>query len=131
MQMPEQRRANYALTCVREVARDVAKDKSLAIYRSYVSSLGAAIITMGLGQAMATERQAKGGAHQRLYKHLNGWLCCKAEPLAPFRNASDALEAICAADQHAYLRAHAEALAVLEWLKKFARALIPLDESTE
>ena len=127
-QTPTQRRAAYALGRIR------AKGELGEKYKSYVSSLGADILTLGLGQAMAGELQAAAGsnsdgkAHLSLYDDIEKWLC-SSDPLAPFPHATNLLDAICNAEQANYLRAHSEALAVLEWLKKFARALL-VDRNT-
>lgn len=104
------------------------KDK----YASYVESLPATIINCGLGQAAATllaaaKRGEKGESesdpHYVLYRHLEEWLC-GAEPEAPFRGQDKLLKAITSHDRNNYIKAQAEALAWLDWLKKLAVAYL-------
>ncbi len=131
----EQDRARDALQRVRKLAgRDEQFRKR---YRSYVERLGPAIVTNGLGQAMATERAAAGEkptkpdeeAHFELYHSLRGWLCRPEGGVYP--GAADLLQAIVEHDEALYLRAQAEALAWLEWHKKFCRSEFPKDDSPE
>lgn len=118
-----QRRAADALTKV-----NALKEKNnYGNYVSYVKGLPAGILMNGLGQAAATLLAAAKGkqddAHYVLYRHLSEWLCRDALE-APYPNATDLLEAITQNDEADYVRAQAEALAYLEWLKKFAVALL-------
>ena len=137
----EQRRAANALARMEEVGRldDQGSDLHKR-YRAYVERLGPAIIMNGLGQALATERAAAGDgngesrgadarAHAALYRSLDEWLCrC---PDAVYPEGTDILHAIVEGDEPAYLRAQAEALAWLEWHKKFCRASFPRGEREE
>lgn len=126
-----QRRASNALARIRELERRDPGFKRN--YRSYVDRLGPAIVMNGLGQALATERAAAGHkqgnsqqrAHHELYRSLEGWLCGQG---AVYESGRDLLEAIVRGDEAMYLRAHAEALAWLEWHKKFCRAFFPADD---
>lgn len=126
------RRATNALARTRELERQHPDFKRN--YRSYVDRLGPAIVMNGLGQALATERAAAAGrnpgnvqqsAHHELYKSLEGWLCRQG---AVYESDQDLLHAIVRGDEAAYLRAQAEALAWLEWHKKFCRAFFPADD---
>ena len=100
-------------------------------YRSYVAGLPAMIVMSGLGQALATLlSQSKGNkdSHRLLYDHLAQWLG-RPDPEAPYPNAAKAdtkhlMEEIMANSQDSYLHAQAEAMAYLEWLKKFAQAFL-------
>lgn len=125
----EQIRAADALEKVNElrVYDEDWKDK----YASYVSSLSPTILTNGLGQAAATLLSAgeKGGPHRVLYDHLEGWLC-RNDNTAPYRNFDAGLmKAITDHDREDYMKAQAEALAWLQWLKKFAAAYLKKLES--
>lgn len=120
----EHLRAQNALKAVREV-----EDEPWASsYRSYVDRLGPAILRNGLGQALAGELAAAQGesgkketeAHLRLYTNLQSWLCGKDRPYP----APPLLEALIEGEETDYLRAHAEALAWLEWHKRFCRAFL-------
>ncbi|MEW6636478.1 MAG: type III-B CRISPR module-associated protein Cmr5 [Actinomycetota bacterium] len=126
----EQRRAADALQKIEELRR--AGRGVYGNYKSYVSSLPAGILTTGLGQAAATllasakigrdRRTVDNKAYEMLYEHLSGWLCGGDEE-SPYP-AGDLLENITTHDQDSYLRAQAEALAHLVWLKKFAEAFL-------
>jgi CRISPR-associated protein Cmr5 len=122
----DQERAADALARVRKL-----QDEGYGNYRSYVERLPAQIVMNGLGQAVATvcsrganpETSADAKAYRYLYEHLQYWLC-RDHHAAPYRGAKDLIMAIVEHDQDRYVRAHAEALAYLEWLKKFARAFL-------
>jgi CRISPR-associated protein Cmr5 len=123
----EQRRAAYALACIRAIEEgkggseaDLAKN-----YRSYISGFPATILVNGLGQASASilaQSRGKETAHKRIYQHLSGWLC-GGDPQSPYQRG-DLIDHLTRHDQASYLRAQAEALAVLEWLKRFAVAFL-------
>ena len=129
--MLEQERAKNALACV-----DGLRDKShefKKLYRAYSDRLGPTIVMNGLGQALATERAAaraasksdREKAHNELYVNIQSWLCRKDGGVYP--DSGDLLTAIMDGDESLYLRAQAEALAWLEWHKKFCRASLPKD----
>ena len=87
----------------------------------------------GLGQAAATllasaklgkaNRSADNCAYETLYRHLSGWLC-RNEDGVPYGGASDLMTAITEGSEDAYIHAQAEAMAYLEWLKKFSNAYL-------
>ena len=132
-----QKRAAHALDCVKKLA----EDNDYGNYVSYVKSLPAAILMSGLGQALAMEKAggSKDEGHKLLYRHMNAWLCNEAIDgveasgwtNSPYANRSDVLEAIVSQDEADYIRAQAEALEYLEWLKKFAVALLKEKEGAE
>jgi CRISPR-associated protein Cmr5 len=128
-----QRRAKHALAAIRDL-----ENKEYGHYVSYVNGLPAAILQNGLGQALATliagankinesRRSKDEEAHESLYRQISTWLCDPRED-APYSAKGDVLEAITQHDEDAYLRAQAEALAYLEWLKKFANAFLKRPE---
>jgi len=128
----EQYRAENALGRVTELATQVDDFKKR--YRAYVERLGPAIVMNGLGQALATEKAAsgtsdEGQAHEGLYSGMHRWLCRPQGGVYP--GAEDVLQAIVSHDESHYLRAQAEALAWLEWHKKFCRAQFPRAEQVE
>lgn len=133
--MLEQRRAEDALSCVRQL--NGRSDDFRKLYRAYVDRLGPTIVMNGLGQALATERAAAGAqpksdrekAHKKLFDNLQNWLCRKDGGVYP--NSDDLLKAITEKDESHYLRAQAESLAWLEWHKKFCRASLPKGEGVE
>ena len=106
-------------------------------YKSYVQSLPATILMNGLGQAAAMLLAAAKGnrqdPHRLLYNHLSSWLCNEKDDYsgAPYDNHQDLLRAITTEDEDHYLKAQAEALAYLEWLKKFANAYLRDDSQSD
>jgi CRISPR-associated protein Cmr5 len=125
----EQQRAANALERVHGL-----ENERYGNYRSYVERLPAQIVMNGLGQAVAMlysqtpksardEKSEDARAYGYLYDHLQRWLCGDHDA-APYRKKADLMKAITECDQDTYVRAHAEALAYLEWLKKFSRAFL-------
>ena len=127
MRTLEQQRAEDALARVTAL-----EDKLKPDYRSYTDSLGPTILMNGLGQALASEISAAGGdrenAHHVLYENVRLWLC-REDGVYP--GASDLLRAVVENEEALYLRAQAEALAWLEWHKKFCRAYLPASEGRD
>ncbi len=131
--MPEltlgQRRAAHALARIQEI-----KGQKYGKYQSYVKGLPTTILNSGLGQAAAMllasaklgkqERSDDHRAYETLYAHLSDWLCRDdSRGHAPYPGG-DLMEAIVQHDLDDYAHAQAEALAYLEWLKKFAVAFL-------
>jgi len=136
MRSIEQQRAANALARINEL-RGMSDDFKKR-YRSYVDRLGPAIVMNGLGQALATERAAAGGAnpkkddewaHHEIYRGLQLWLCRNEGGVYP--SSDDLLEAIMKNDEALYLRAQAEALSWIEWHKKCCRASLPKGEGDD
>lgn len=131
MRTSEQLRAANALARVSELTGE--PDGFKKRYRAYVDRLGPTILMNGLGQALATERAAAGHnpgddqkrAHNELYASLQRWLCRDG---GVYPKGQDLLEALMGNDEAHYLQAQAEALAWLEWHKKFCRASFPKGE---
>jgi len=131
----DRKRAEHALQTINNLPDDVKK------YTSYVKGLPATILQNGLGQAMATLLAASKGrdamnnnevnsAHRLLYDHVQGWLCRDDTDFpAPYSGSTELMNAITVGDEEAYIRAQAEALAYLNWLKKFAVAFRPEQSS--
>lgn len=126
-----QRRAENALQWVRKHEKDISRMQ----YRSYVDRLPAMIVMNGLGQAVAMELAAAGPdsrkrsadeeAHFILYEGLQQWLCGED---GVYEGKSKLIDAIVESSQKEYVIAQAEALAWLDWHKKFCRALLPRSE---
>ncbi|BBL80787.1 MULTISPECIES: type III-B CRISPR module-associated protein Cmr5 [Rubrobacter] len=124
----EQRRAAHALAKITELQKR-GKD-GYGNYKSYVSALPAAILSGGLGQAAATALSRKDRkGYLQLYEHLSGWLC-GGDAESPYPRG-DLLKNITEGSQDDYLRAQAEALAYLTWLKKFADAFLEGERGEE
>lgn len=123
--------ANHPLALRRadQARREVEKleNQSCGHYVSYVRALPAEILQMGLGQALATQLAAAGGEkkdpHRILYGQMERWLCSEHVE-TPFPEGENLMDAIVGHDEATYLRAQTEALAYLEWLKKFAVAFL-------
>lgn len=125
----DQRRAADALEKIQSLEQGA---KDYGKYKSYAKALPANILMSGLGQAVATVRSRDRAGYPRLYEHLAGWLCGDDED-APYRNypGEDLIQAIVENDQNDYIRAQAEAMAYLEWLRKFAEAFLEDGEGRE
>lgn len=116
----DQLRAQHALRCVQAVSPKLQSD-----YQSYANSLPASIVMNGLGQACAMLLAQAGGkqdAHRLLYDHLKDWLCLGEHAVYP--GQADLVEAVIGHGQRHYVRAQIEALAYLDWLKKFSQAYL-------
>lgn len=132
MMTVEQHRAADAMARVNEL--DSQSNEFKKRYRAYVDRLCPTVVMNGLGQALATERAAAGPlpqkddekAHHELYVSLQRWLC--REDGGVYAGEEDLLQAIMSHDESLYLRAQTEALAWLEWHKKFCRAKFPKGE---
>jgi len=125
-----QRRAKHALDAIQH--KDM---KDYDKYVSYVSALPANIIMSGLGQAMAMLKSGKKLGHGILYKHMQDWLCNadgNGWRRGPYSSFNDILQAITNVDktEDDYIRAQAEAMEYLEWLKKFAVAFLKGEDDT-
>lgn len=119
----DQHRAKHALSKAREVPNQLRSD-----YQSLAKGFSATIIMNGLGQACAMllakaeNKDANSSAHRRLYDHLSDWLLKEAKVYPD--NAEELIDAVIGHGQPQYIRAQAESLAYLEWLKKFAQAYL-------
>ncbi len=116
MQTLQQQRAQYALT---GVELDKPRCTSPKEYISAASGFPAMIQMNGLGQAAAFFR-SQGGTHKQLYDLLSGWLKKSDQPYAGW----DLLDGITRCDMSTYQLAQAEALELLTWVKKFAKAFM-------
>lgn len=125
MQSIAQKRASDALQKIQNAAKDSKTRKS--DLSSYANDFPAMILMNGLGQAAAFYRSKK-DEHRRLYDFLSEWLCGDGQVYA---NHKDLLDGITKEDMHKYRLAQAEALAYLDWIKKFAKAFLDKDSSSE
>ncbi len=121
-QTMQQQRAQYALEQVEKAKASGIDQKK---FKSYAYGFPAMILMNGLGQAAAFFRcQAKGDkpeakAYKRLYDLLSEWLCKENQP---YKNKGDMLKGITEESMLSYRKAQAEALLLLDWVKKFAKA---------
>lgn len=116
----EQERANHAWQCVNGV-----KDKPFAKeYRTIAIKMPSLILTNGLGQALAFLK-AKGkedssDEHEVLYQHINEWFMGHQSINGDFLDWI-----VKEASSQKYRLATMEALALLQWFKRFAEAVLP------
>lgn len=110
----EQERASHAYDAVLKAKGK--KDKEL---KSLARSAPASIQSNGLGQTLAFWKARKEEHHLALYHALSGWL----KKQLHIDENRDLLEWIATtADSLQYRQATAEALAYLNWYKRFAEA---------
>lgn len=123
MQTIQQQRAKFALKRVQSAANNPKVNK--VEYKSYASALPAMIHMNGLGQATAFYK-SKGGTHKQIYDLLSEWLTDKKYN-QPYAGKDDLIQAIVDHDMHHYRLAQAEAQALMDWVKKFAKAYMTED----
>ncbi len=114
----EQERAKRAWECVQQVKGEpFAGD-----YRTIAVKAPSLILTNGLGQTLAfLHSKRERDSHRLLYKHLSEWVAQKLGV-----QGNDVLQWIAEdATVDQYRRATTEALAFLQWLKRFAEAELP------
>jgi len=124
----EQGRAAYAYQCA-ESGSNIDKRKE---YKSYVKKMPMLIKTNGLGAAVAFAfaKGSKDGKPKSkdpwalLYTQLDEWLRTRTKINATQNQLAKALTESLSAD---YRAATIEALALLNWMKRFADALIEGD----
>lgn len=112
-----QRRAAFALARV----RSVVGEQFAGDFRSYAASLPPMIQMNGFGQALAFCRSKNDEAYQALYMLVSDWLTKDGQP---YQKHQDVLEGITSKSMSAYRLAQTEALALLDWVKRFASAYI-------
>ena len=122
-----QKRAAHALLAIKKLE----EAKNYGNFGSYVQRLPATIVMKGLGQAMAGElaaaRLGRGAnmsiderAHKILFGCVESWLFASRA----YQGERGLMVAIVESSQEDYVRAQAEALAYLDWLKKFSQAYL-------
>ncbi len=131
----EQLRAKYALEKVMAI-RKQCDELDVDKYSTFVSRTPTLILNNGLGQALAfllpkNGENAKNSedAAVRFYGELESWLCGIAgEPGYPARvykgNNLSLIEELISGDRKKYMRAQAEALSLLNWMRKFVNAYL-------
>jgi len=125
----EQERAQRAWACVQEVTSKPQEFKKK--YGSLARKVPMLVLTNGLGQTLAFLK-AKGKNHPAdehtvLFRHLSNWVLDQVAPGTSSGN-DDLLQWVLRNDSAAYRRATTEALAFLNWLKRFAEAELPAEE---
>jgi len=125
----EQQRAHQAWMCVQEVGSKSQDFKKK--YGSLARKLPMLVLTNGLGQTLAFLK-AKGkndlsDEHTMLFRHLSRWVLSQVAPALTVTNC-DLLNWVLESGSADYRRATLEALAFLNWLKRFAEAELPKDD---
>jgi len=121
----QQQRAKFALERIQKLPIKL-KPSELVEFISYASGLPAMIHMNGLGQAMAfcKLKSKERDSYGELYQLVSDWLC---ESTQPYANKQDVLEGITQCDMAHYQLAQAEALVLMNWVKKFAKAFLAED----
>jgi len=109
----EQERAKYALDKVRSVAKNEPKE-----YKSLVKGFSTMIYNNGLGQALAFLKAKKKSHHTALYKHISDWFLEDKNNVITLKN-DDLLSTILQVGSKDYRYFTQEAIALLNWLRKF------------
>ena len=119
----DQNRAEFALNAIDTFSQRSPADQ--AELRRYLIQLPALIQMNGLGQALAFYlSKGNNTTHADIYNLLGKWLCQSKVGRVFDESESDVLRAITSSDMFRYMAAQNESLALLEWLKKFATALL-------
>ncbi|GAB6175575.1 hypothetical protein JCM16814_04660 [Desulfobaculum senezii] len=136
-QFYEQKRAAYALECVKRIANKKESEIVKAKYRTAVRGLGPSVIMSGLGQSLSTlyargeRKNGDEGAKALLGDvirwvvehpvHQDGW---KTVPHHFFKKINDS-------SRDTYNLVQVEVIALLEWLSKYAVAMLPNPNDVE
>jgi len=111
MQSIEQQRAKAALAW--------AENGVDADELSAANGMPAMILMSGLGQTAAFYKSKDKAHYTNLYNELSKWLI---RPDKPYAGKENMLKGITQCDAKTYRAAQVEALAYLQWVKKFAKA---------
>jgi len=124
LQTISQQRGQHALTQIQAYIKNHAaqheKQKELL---SYINSMGPMILMSGFGQTCAFYRSNKKEEHQSALGMLADWLE-SGDRIYAHGGKERLMEKIVAGNASDYQLAQAEALAYLDWLKKFAKAFL-------
>ena len=124
----DQERAEFALKKIQAILGGTDQSHKAEV-RRYLNNLPALIRMNGLGQALAFFRmKGEGTAHDAIYRMVSTWLCDASSKGRIFSEDADVLTSITQSDMAHYMAAQNEALALLQWLKKFAVALLPNED---
>jgi CRISPR-associated protein Cmr5 len=131
----EQKRAAQAWQCVEEVKQ--RSDNVRGKYSTLARKLPSLVQVNGLGQALAfvyskakfqeKNRGPEAEANGLIFTQVSGWV---KEELG-ISGAENLLKLVVERKSDFYRRATAEAIAFLNWLKRFAEAELPTEEARE
>jgi len=114
-------------------------DKFVKKYATFIRRTPTMILNNGLGQALAflLSKQNKESAAKDFYEQLQKWLCGNKDdgnkhetyPARVYTTGEpDLIYQLMAGTRQEYMRAQTEALALFDWMKKFADAYLPEDK---
>jgi len=142
----EQLRAKHALDEIMFVAEKGDDKEALAFkkkYATHVRRTPTRILNNGLGQALAflladaegNDKSPSGLFYKNIFEN---WLVGKKTPTKPQiiyevvdGDEKNLISELMKGDRHSYIRAQVEALALLNWVKKFTDAYLPKDTGGE
>jgi CRISPR-associated protein Cmr5 len=125
MQTKEQRRSAFALKQV-EAAFGIPVNKETA---NFVVGVPTMVLANGLGQTLAFLLSKQKDQHIKAFEVIQLWLEQEIPALhAPSKIGF--LNKFAGLDQDGYLNAQQEALALLQWLKRYVRAFEKEDKET-
>jgi CRISPR-associated protein Cmr5 len=121
----EQQRAAKAWELVSRVKEDDGKCQKE--YNSWVKKVPVLVLTNGLGQTLAFLHSKSDREKQLLYQHISMWLKSPQSQLVwsgTGLQKDNIIDRLIHESSSTYRRATVEALAFLNWLKRFADALL-------
>lgn len=127
MQTLQQERAKNALKEVtnwKEKTKGKENEEKRRKLKARTSELPFMIHANGLGQAVAffkSKSVKKDEGYDEVFRALQSWM---SQSKRPFAGQTDLMEAIVNADLRTYRVAQAEAMAYMDWVKKFASAYL-------
>ena len=116
-----QQRARHALTQI-----ETMKEWDDGHLSSHIAGFPAMILMNGFGQTCAFYF-SKGDRMKLVYDALENWLTSADRPYSDAKNGL--MRAITSNNAARYRLAQAEAMAYLDWLKKFAKAFLESEEN--
>jgi len=121
----EQQRAAKAWELVNRVKQEARSPQEQKEYNSWVKKVPVLILTNGLGQTIAFLKSKESDQEKKLlYEHLSAWLMGQVSWSVQVQEKTDLIDRIIHESSTNYRRATVEALAFLNWLKRFADALL-------
>lgn len=111
----EQKRSEFALA---QIEKFKAVDSELA---NFIVGTPTMMMTNGLGQTLAFLLSKKKDKFGTVYNSIKEWLM-RELPYLKAGSETEFLKSIATMDAEQYLRAQQEALMMLSWLKRYARA---------
>lgn len=118
MTTKEQQRSAFALKRIEDFGKNGIQEKDA----NFVVGVPNMILANGIAQTMAFFLSKQEDRALKVFTILKDWLSREIPALSGATNNRSFLGLFSGLDQNAYLRAQQEALALLQWLKRYARA---------